>query len=1109
MYGWLEPSSDPLHIFTNSHQDVLLRSSTFGNNLILGNAGDSQVTAGMYISSNIVGIKKIPNDINYSLDILGNVLLDGYLDIGSNIHLTSERLALSNDSYIKYNGLIENSVIITKYVQTNVGLASANVVNLSGNTSQYTMTLDIDLANSLATDVEVDTFFRVQAVLFRITRMITSREFSFVFVFPNESTGLTWNVGATIDIEVLNPISPNSASKTIDIPMNILSITKISNRDYEISADLLDVVDRAFVINRKFYSFKQSGLSNNIVQLVRITSSGTTLTMTVNTRMDLGLKLGLVDLVLQDVVFPLPVRDNDVFYGTAMCNNKFCLLLKHSSIQQGYQIRYVNLGDIISYNVFDSLAPLNEHVVLDIGNGTNTNSLYAYTSTGVITYTLEGVPLIIRGIESGGNNFRYVVDDPLFMIPKLGSHGMSDTLINGVYINVLNGVGSNYLDFESEIQNAVVGSYIHVLAFKDFVVKKLARSDVNCAITGNLGIGTLTPFEKLSVAGDCSIYDTLYINASRSSDSRFAINFVNDQLSMNEQVLIDKNNGVKIIGDLAIGNIQFTKDRLALSNSAYIKYNGLIENDVIITKYVQTHYGFTRAIVLNLIGNPTQYTMTLSIDLANDVAVDNFFRVQSVLFRITRVTSRREFSFVFVFPNESSGLSWDVGATIDIEVLNPISSNSSSKTIDIQMNIVSIAKITERDYKITADLIDSEDRDFVINNKFYSFEQTGLPSNITQLVRYSSTSITRLNMSVNTQTPDFDKSLKLGIVGLILQDVVFPAPFRDNDVFYGTTLCDNKLCLSLKHSSIQPGYQIKYINLADFASYNVFATLAPLSNGDVVLDIGNGNNTNSLYAYTSTGVVTYTLEGVPLVVRAIENFRYVVDDPLFMMPKLAAFSHGNMLINGVSINVLNAVGNNYLEFETEIPNVVIGSYIHVLAFKNFVVQKLAKNDVNCTMSENLGIGTSTPFEKLSVVGDCSIFDTLYINSSRDNTSQFAINFVNDQLSLNKQVLIDKNNGVTVTGDLAIDGLASAKQFLTVSDMRVKKNIKRANGENDMRLLRKIKIHNYVLKSGNCVQKGVLAQEVEKHVPHIVHSIKGVLTSICDYKSVTKQGKVVF
>jgi hypothetical protein len=102
-----------------------------------------------------------------------------------------------------------------------------------------------------------------------------------------------------------------------------------------------------------------------------------------------------------------------------------------------------------------------------------------------------------------------------------------------------------------------------------------------------------------------------------------------------------------------------------------------------------------------------------------------------------------------------------------------------------------------------------------------------------------------------------------------------------------------------------------------------------------------------------------------------------------------------------------------------------------------------------------------------------------------------------------------NNGVTVTGDLAIDGLASAKQFLTVSDMRVKKNIKRANGENDMRLLRKIKIHNYVLKSGNCVQKGVLAQEVEKHVPHIVHSIKGVLTSICDYKSVTKQGKVVF
>ena len=58
MYGWFEPGGGVDKYFPNTKMiDVLLRTSSYSNNIVIGNGGVSGAVAGLYVSRNSVGVQ--------------------------------------------------------------------------------------------------------------------------------------------------------------------------------------------------------------------------------------------------------------------------------------------------------------------------------------------------------------------------------------------------------------------------------------------------------------------------------------------------------------------------------------------------------------------------------------------------------------------------------------------------------------------------------------------------------------------------------------------------------------------------------------------------------------------------------------------------------------------------------------------------------------------------------------------------------------------------------------------------------------------------------------------------------------------------------------------
>jgi hypothetical protein len=87
----------------------------------------------------------------------------------------------------------------------------------------------------------------------------------------------------------------------------------------------------------------------------------------------------------------------------------------------------------------------------------------------------------------------------------------------------------------------------------------------------------------------------------------------------------------------------------------------------------------------------------------------------------------------------------------------------------------------------------------------------------------------------------------------------------------------------------------------------------------------------------------------------------------------------------------------------------------------------------------------------------------------------------------------------------INGTVTADQYLSFSDKRIKHQIRQASGEHDMNTLKQINVKNFLLRDGDVPQKGVIAQEIEKILPAIVHEHEGFMPSICRDARVTSKG----
>lgn len=169
------------------------------------------------------------------------------------------------------------------------------------------------------------------------------------------------------------------------------------------------------------------------------------------------------------------------------------------------------------------------------------------------------------------------------------------------------------------------------------------------------------------------------------------------------------------------------------------------------------------------------------------------------------------------------------------------------------------------------------------------------------------------------------------------------------------------------------------------------------------------------------------------------------------------------------------------------------------------------NILNNYIPSRVGVNTQFIREMVTINGDLSCRSKMVLD---DDTclSPFFTTYSNDIFDLNKKIEISTSN-VNFNADTEVYGTVTARAYLTNSDQRIKENIILSDSQKDLELINRLNIHNYnfIDKIGlhnNALQKGVLAQEVEKELPWIVSETDGVLPNINLKGKVLSNGKTV-
>lgn len=294
-------------------------------------------------------------------------------------------------------------------------------------------------------------------------------------------------------------------------------------------------------------------------------------------------------------------------------------------------------------------------------------------------------------------------------------------------------------------------------------------------------------------------------------------------------------------------------------------------------------------------------------------------------------------------------------------------------------------------------------------------------------------------------------------------------------------------------------------------------------------------NTNYMKSLNDTSI-SYAFSGIPMHVIHVEFpidntslvlhmkdvddatfdlLKKYIGDCIYVMDKYNIIWTLNNLFrinrNGEDVIVFTLVNlnENPLQFSNEDRiDLSVERFIFIVPIQYFSFYQLADDKMRLdNFSPNsLAIGTEYIKEKLTVEGSASCKDDLVMYND-NSKSPFTINYDMDTLSLNDKFDISGSN-ILARSDFEIEGILTANGYLTNSDQKLKTNIQNTDMFNDLKLIENINIHDFDFIHDNAMnlnspkQKGVIAQEIEKQLPHIVTTKYGVIPNI------QKKGKII-
>ena len=147
---------------------------------------------------------------------------------------------------------------------------------------------------------------------------------------------------------------------------------------------------------------------------------------------------------------------------------------------------------------------------------------------------------------------------------------------------------------------------------------------------------------------------------------------------------------------------------------------------------------------------------------------------------------------------------------------------------------------------------------------------------------------------------------------------------------------------------------------------------------------------------------------------------------------------------------------------------------------------------------NVGIGTTTPGAKLDVNGDIYC-DDIYCNNSLQAVDSQDLHLVPG--SDTRDVKITRGDLNVEYGGITANGQIQAGSFNATSDIRLKENI--VTLENSLDIINNIRGVKYNWKSDKTLKKhcGVIAQEIEEHIPEAVNKSQSEDKYSVDYNTI--------
>ena len=528
-----------------------------------------------------------------------------------------------------------------------------------------------------------------------------------------------------------------------------------------------------------------------------------------------------------------------------------------------------------------------------------------------------------------------------------------------------------------------------------------------------------------------------------------------------------------------------------------------------------------------------------------------FLFINKVLYKVNEVVTYASFVISSYFGEMPFPQPFQNGDIIDVQVCTEYASNGNTYEISSQM----ISWFTINSYiylqsslstlTMTVTFMSSKDVSNMFIGERYSLGLGDQPINVLKLVSFSL--LTPLTATLVLKTIDQQPFPMTNITGqgtfaptiavsLILLDTVSAPIFEDLNVSIGTYTQQSggstNTYILLSGNSRLSAYMNPYVcatcamnevTISGASTYDVISVFQ--EEGHVLAKLAD---TSASYAFSIKGAATYQLNGIPFQLTGISqisestgnsipssiSFRYDVIDLLKMMPFMKAYIGQHMYFAGINVlaqikDVVITVDASYFVFNTDITHVQsqVPTYIYLVPFKAAILTQLGKD--RCYIQTSLAINTMIATETLTVGGSISLSSQLLfkdVAATSAATSSFPISYSSGSLTFGSSFQLSPSNA-TFEVDTIINGTVLSEGYLSFSDSRIKKHIRDADPLADLELIKQIQVKDFLMKTDGAKQKGIIAQDLAKIIPSIVHETTGYIPSICKDARITSIGSL--